>query len=100
VDEHYDISNLIEILLRDITSISTVKVIIITALIRASIQQLVQNIEKTKYILISEVFSIISGNTKRQVEEINLRYIKNYRKHSGLKSIDCNTFIIYTIIKI
>lgn len=35
------------------------------------INQLVQNVEKTKYMLISEVFAIISDNTKRQIKEIN-----------------------------
>jgi len=53
------------------------------------INQLVENVEKTKYMLISEVFNIISDNTKRQIKEINPRiyiefnliedcYIKRY----------------------
>ena len=37
------------------------------------INQLVENVEKTKYMLISEVFDIISDNTKRQIKEINPR---------------------------
>ena len=35
------------------------------------INQLVENVEKTKCMDISEIFAIISNNTKRQIEEIN-----------------------------
>lgn len=35
------------------------------------ISQLVDNIEKTEYMSISEIFSIISDNTQRQIENIN-----------------------------
>ena len=35
------------------------------------INQLVENVEKTECMLISEIFSIISDNTKRQIEMIN-----------------------------
>ena len=35
------------------------------------INQLVENVEKTKCMDISEIFAIISDNTKRQIEEIN-----------------------------
>ena len=35
------------------------------------INQLVEDVENVKYMRISEVFSIISDNTKRQIEEIN-----------------------------
>lgn len=35
------------------------------------INQLVEDVENAKYMLISEIFSIISDNTKRQIEEIN-----------------------------
>jgi len=35
------------------------------------INQLVENVEKVEYMLISEIFSIISDSTKRQIEMIN-----------------------------
>lgn len=35
------------------------------------INQLVQNVEKTEYMTISEIFSIICDNTKRQIQSIN-----------------------------
>lgn len=35
------------------------------------INELVENVEKTEYMSISEIFSIISDNTKRQIESIN-----------------------------
>lgn len=35
------------------------------------INQLIENVEKTEYMSISEIFSIISDNTKRQIESIN-----------------------------
>ncbi|WP_315068294.1 sensor histidine kinase [uncultured Clostridium sp.] len=35
------------------------------------INQLVENVEKTEFMSISEIFSIISDNTKRQIESIN-----------------------------
>lgn len=34
------------------------------------INQLIENVEKTEYMYISEIFSIISDNTKRQIESI------------------------------
>jgi two-component system sensor histidine kinase YcbA len=37
------------------------------------INQLVENVEKTESMLISEVFNIMSDNTKRQIKEINPR---------------------------
>lgn len=35
------------------------------------INQLIENVEKTEYMSISEIFSIISDNTKRQIESFN-----------------------------
>jgi two-component system sensor histidine kinase YcbA len=41
------------------------------------INQLVENVEKTEYMNISEIFSIISDNTKRQIDSLNSNiYIK------------------------
>jgi two-component system sensor histidine kinase YcbA len=35
------------------------------------INQLVENVEKTEYMTVSEIFSIISDNTKRQIDSLN-----------------------------